>query len=243
MTGALLFHGDDHDHVVSAMRKKAMDVLEVASLEALLCHGDYQEVAPTSKTYLYSMETIHSVVEESALPPYRAKKRIIALLAVDRMLPVHANALLKTLEDAPSNFILMLTTTVYDDIIKTILSRVQKEHVQGSKDLEDYSLQIKEMLQMVKEDKYESFFKQVESIDKLISEDNTVSEGNFRHFLELFMKVSLAEKAPAHLFAARAREVQKRARSGLNAFHANIRVKHIIENLFLENPQQLYNTL
>ncbi|MCH9616758.1 MAG: hypothetical protein SP4CHLAM5_02290 [Chlamydiia bacterium] len=242
MTGAILFHGDDHDIIVAAMRKKAMELLEVSSVEALLCHGDYQEVAPTSKSYLYSMETIHSVVEESCLPPYRGKKRIIALHAVDRMLPVHANALLKTLEDAPLNFIMMLTTTAYDVIIKTILSRVQKEHVRGSKELDDYSLQLKHMVQMVNEDKYESFFKEVELLDKLISEDNMVSEGKFRHFLELFMKVYLSVDAPDNLFAARSGHIQKRIHNALIAFQGNIRVKHIIENLFLESQLQSYNT-
>jgi replication-associated recombination protein RarA len=243
MAGAILFHGDDHDIIVAAMRKQAMELLEVPSVEALVCHGDYQEVAPTSKSYLYSMETIHSVVKESCLPPYRGKKRIIALLAVDRMLPVHANALLKTLEDAPLNFIMMLTTTAYDVIIKTILSRVQKEHVEGSKELDDYSSKLKHMLQMVKEDKYESFFKEVELLDKLITEDNAVSEGKFRHFLELFMKVYLAEEAPTHLFAARANHIQKRVHNAIAAFQGNIRAKHIIENLFLESQQQSYNTL
>ena len=241
MSSAILFHGNDSDIITKTMRKRAMEILDVSSEEALLCHGDYQEVMPTSKSYLYSMETIHLVVEESSLPPFRAKKRIIALLSIDRMLPVHANALLKTLEDAPLNFIMLLTTTAYEDIIKTILSRVQKEFVPGMVEHTDYTEQINNMLHALKVEKYETFFKEVEGIDRLILEDNSVSEGKFRHFLELYMKVCLEKYSGSHLYASHAHILQSAVENAIVAFHGNIRVKHIIENLVLNGKEQLYS--
>lgn len=241
MSNAILFHGDDGNFVVEAMRKKAMEVLHVSSKEALFSHGDYQEVMPTSKTYLYSMESIHSVVEESSLPPFSAKKRIIALLSADRMLPVHANALLKTLEDAPESFVMYLTTTAYNDIIKTILSRVQKVHVEGLGELKDYTAQIDKMSVYLKEARFESFFKEVEALEKEMIEDNSLTEGKLRNFLEQFMRESI-KSAPSHLKAAVGRDLLATIQRAINAFHGNIRIKYIMENLFLSNQPLGHST-
>lgn len=237
MSGAVLFHGSDHDSVIAAIRKRAIELLEVSSEDALLNHGDYQEVRPTSKSYLYSMETIQSVVKESALPPFRGKKRIIALFSIDRMLPVHANALLKTLEDAPENFVLILGTTRYNDIMKTILSRVQKEHVEGIGELEDYSDAISGVLEKLHNDQFDSFLKEVDDLSKKMGEDIVFTEKNLRNFLETFMKVSIAKAKKRHLVGIDAAILEKLCARSLVAFHGNIRLKLILENLFLESQQ------
>ena len=69
MKSALLFHGNDHDVIVEKMHAHAAEILGLDGAEGLLNHGDYQEVKPTSKSYLYSMETIKRVVEETSSPP------------------------------------------------------------------------------------------------------------------------------------------------------------------------------
>lgn len=238
MAGGILFHGEDHELVVKQMQSRAMEILGVDSLEALMKHGDYQEVQPTSKSYLYSMDVIHSVVEESALPPFRGKKRIIALLAVDRMQKVHANALLKTLEDAPESFVLLLTTICYDDIIKTILSRVQKEHIAGGGEYPDYSPQIKELFSLLASKKYDAFFKEIIELDKSMTENVELSEKNLRVFLEDFMSVFIAKEKAPHLISAKASRIEVLIDASLRSFHGNIRIKHVLENLFLETQQQ-----
>ncbi|MCH9811925.1 hypothetical protein K0U07_04075, partial [bacterium] len=220
MSNAILFHGEDATFVVKAMRKKAMEELGVPSEEALFSHGDYQEVMPTSKTYLYSMESIHSVVEESSLPPFRGKKRIIALLSADRMLPVHANALLKTLEDAPLSFVMYLTTTAYNDILNTILSRVQKVYVEGRADTKDYREKIRYIFALLDSACYDTFLKEIEALDKEIGEDTSLVETNLRNFLEQFAQESL-EPVPTHLKAAEGRNILRAMERATSAFEVN----------------------
>jgi len=242
MKSAILFHGDDHAGIVSHMRKYAAEELGVDSEEALLNHGDYQEVKPTSKSYLYSMDTIARVVEESALPPYRGDKRIISLLSVDRMLPVHANALLKTLEDAPLSFHLFLTTTRYDDILKTILSRVQKEYVETTSQAVDFSAQISSALAWLHGHFFESFLKEIEAIEKIIVDPVEEAEKKLRHFLENYLNVMMKSIPQDHLVAANASLIEKQISIALKDYASNIRVKHVLENLFLETQQQCYST-
>lgn len=238
MATAILFHGEDHDLVVKRMHSYAMEILNVPSLEALMNHGDYQEVQPTSKSYLYSMDVIGAVVAESALPPFRAKKRVIALLSIDRMQKVHANALLKTLEDAPERFILLLTTVCYDDILKTILSRVQKEYVPGGGDYPNYTGQIKELFSLLTLKKYDTFFKEITELDKSISENVELSEKKLRVFLEDFITVFLEKEKALHLVSSNALQIEENINISLKSFHSNIRIKYILENLFLETQQQ-----
>ncbi len=242
MASGIVFHGEDHDLVVKRMQSHAMEILGVNSLEALMNHGDYQQVAPTSKSYLYSMDTIQLVVAEASLPPFRAKKRVIALLAIDRMQKVHANALLKTLEDAPSNFVLLLTTVCYDDILPTILSRVQKEYVSGLGQLVSYTTKIQELMLLLSTRKYDSFFKIIIEIEKSITENSELSEKNLRIFLEDFMSVFIQMKKAPHLTSANALKIEQLIQVSLQGFQTNISIKHILENLFLESQQQLYST-
>ena len=234
MATGILFHGEDHDLVLKRMHSRAMEILEVPSLEALMNHGDYQEVQPTSKSYLYSMDVIHSVVAESALPPFRAKKRVIALLSIDRMQKVHANALLKTLEDAPERFVLLLTTICYDDILKTILSRVQKEYVTGGGNYPEYTGQIQELFSLLLLKKYDSFLKKITELDKVMTENVELSEKNLRIFFEDFISVFIAKEKAPHLVSSSALQIEETINNSLKSFHVNIRIKHILDNLFLE---------
>lgn len=241
MRSAILFHGDDHELIKDKVRKHAQNELVAADIDALLNHGDYQEVAPTSKSYLYSMETIQRVIEESALPPFRGKCRIIVLFAADRMLPVHANALLKTLEDAPLSFHLILTTTRYNDILKTILSRVQKEHVDGVSESIDFVPYVEQAWACLEQSFYESFIKEIEGLEKLIIDPIEEAEKNFRLFLEAYLLVYSKKGMKGSIFVANIDQVQRQISEALKDQAVNIRIKHILENLFLGTQLQSYN--
>jgi DNA polymerase III delta prime subunit len=229
-----LYYGEDFDSILEKVRNDAKELLGVKNLEILLSHGDYQEALPTSKTYLYSMETIQNIVKESSLPPLNGKIRIIALLSADRMLAVHANALLKTLEDAPENFELFLVTDKYQDLIKTILSRVQKIHVQGICKLFDYSFKIEELINFLKEDKYDSFFKGVEEIDKSITENLEFAEKNLRHFFENFLNIYLKNISIAPQSCSKIGQIYDLIDISLKGYLGNIKIKHILENFFMK---------
>ncbi len=241
MTGAVLFHGESHECVVKEMYETAMKALGVNTVEALFRHGDFQEVKPISKSYLYSMETIHSVVQESALPPYRGKTRIIAIVSADRMLPVHANALLKTLEEAPFSFQLMLTTTRYNDILKTILSRVQKVFVPGTDLNDDYSSIIEGLFTSLEKGFFDTFLKEIEEVEKGLIENIEHTEKKFRHFLETFMTLYVKRLTTQHLLNANTKILDQAVQKALTAYQGNIRIKHVLEYLFLETQQQMYS--
>jgi|GEM_PF-3236703 len=241
MATAIIFYGEDHDSVVDSMRKHAMALLGVHSLEGLNNHGDYQEVGPTSKSCVYSMDVIHSVVAESALPPFRGEKRVIAMLSIDRMQKVHANALLKTLEDASDRFVLLLTTICYQDIIDTILSRVQKVYVPSRENYRDFKKEIENIFSLLSLKQYDLFFKEIGELDKSMKEQLEEAEKNLRLFFEDFIAVFISQKKAPHLVSFYALKIEECIHTSLESFHSNVSIKHILENLFLETQQLNYS--
>lgn len=77
----------------------------------------------------YTKEQIVEFLQDIILPPYQGNHKVYLFHHADRMLAVHANALLKTLEEKPDYAIILLVTDNIKGIIETILSRCQKMYV------------------------------------------------------------------------------------------------------------------
>ncbi|MCI5052213.1 MAG: DNA polymerase III subunit [Simkaniaceae bacterium] len=84
-------------------------------------HPDLRIIEPEGKWH--NMATLLEMINEATLPPFEAKWRIFIIRDADRMLPMHINSLLKTLEEPPPYAIFILTTDDIDAIIPTIRSR------------------------------------------------------------------------------------------------------------------------
>lgn len=84
---------------------------------------DLMVFTPEGKANLHSIESIRRYIESTKLPPTTGKFKLFLFKQADRMLPASANALLKTLEEAPFFVITLLITSELDLILPTIQSR------------------------------------------------------------------------------------------------------------------------
>lgn len=94
----------------------------------------------------YTKEQIVEFLSEVSLTPYQGQHKVYLFHHAERMLPVHANALLKTFEEKPNHVIILLVTDNIKGIIETILSRSKKIYVhegQGNSENKAEPLMIK----------------------------------------------------------------------------------------------------
>lgn len=236
MTNPVLFYGNDSEVLMECMKKQAAIILELDSVSALENSPDYLEATPSSKSksFTYNLETISMLVKQCHLPPYKGKKRVIALSCVERMLPVHVNALLKTLEEMPPYCQIFLTTTRKNDILKTLLSRVQERYVEGKVTNLNYTTNIREIIALLQEKKYDSFLKKIEHVEKEITEKQESQEKKLITFLQNHSEMFLQHIKQKHLINYYSTKMDMLIKKTFNGYSSNIKLKHLLENLFLE---------
>jgi DNA polymerase-3 subunit delta' len=71
------------------------------------------------------VEQIRSVRQSLSLKPYQGKYRVALFLRFQEANPNAANALLKTLEEAPAHVVLLLTADTPEQLLPTITSRCE----------------------------------------------------------------------------------------------------------------------
>lgn len=98
--------------------------------ECEICRGiDDGTVLDISEIYAASnngVDNIRAIIEEAAFAPSKAKYRVYIIDEVHMLSPGAFNALLKTLEEPPSNVVFILATTEVHKLPATILSRCQR---------------------------------------------------------------------------------------------------------------------
>lgn len=88
-------------------------------------HPDLNIIQAEKEGGMLKVEQIRELRKSVLLSPYQAKYRIILLLRFQEANPSAANALLKTLEEAPSKVILLLTANNTEELLPTIVSRCE----------------------------------------------------------------------------------------------------------------------
>jgi DNA polymerase-3 subunit delta' len=86
-------------------------------------HPDIHELYPEGKTAMHSIISILGMIDEVSLPPFEAPVKVFILHEAHRMLPSSSNALLKILEEPPSDTIFILLSSQPKEILPTIVSR------------------------------------------------------------------------------------------------------------------------
>ena len=71
----------------------------------------------------YTVKLIRAMLQELSLSPFEARSKVLILDDAERMLPVHFNALLKTLEELNPDTYVFFITSALQDILPTIRSR------------------------------------------------------------------------------------------------------------------------
>lgn len=94
-------------------------------------HGDIHWVRPESKSRIVTVEQMRNLMAEIQLKPAEARYKVGIIVAADRMRTEAANSFLKTLEEPPSNSILILLSTEPQRLLDTLLSRCLRLNFAG----------------------------------------------------------------------------------------------------------------
>jgi len=86
-------------------------------------HPDFHVIRPEGKSGFHSIESIREMIDIVHTMPFEAKWKICVIVDADRMQPAAANGLLKTLEEPNPDTILILLTSVLQELLPTIRSR------------------------------------------------------------------------------------------------------------------------
>lgn len=84
---------------------------------------DLIEIAPEGKSQIHSMSAFREMISNIYVKPHESQVKFYIIHQTHRMLPVHANALLKTLEEPPEHARIILLTSQKEDLLDTVLSR------------------------------------------------------------------------------------------------------------------------
>jgi len=97
------------------------DCRQIAAMQ----HPDLHIIQADQEGGTLKVEQIRELRKGVLLSPYQAKYRIVLLHRFQEANPSAANALLKTLEEAPSKVILLLTADNAEQLLPTIVSRCE----------------------------------------------------------------------------------------------------------------------
>lgn len=86
-------------------------------------HPDFFIFKPEGARAMHSISDIKRLIDDAILPPFEGKYKVYLIADAEAMLPVHANALLKTLEDKSEHTVILLSVTESTQLLPTILSR------------------------------------------------------------------------------------------------------------------------
>ncbi|MBS4168384.1 DNA polymerase III subunit gamma/tau [Parachlamydia sp. AcF125] len=93
-------------------------------------HPDLHIYQPEGKLGMHSIDAMRQLTEEIYLVPYQAKRKVFIIHEAERMLPYSANALLKTFEEPALDSVIILLTSLPENLLPTLRSRFQTLYFQ-----------------------------------------------------------------------------------------------------------------
>jgi DNA polymerase III subunit delta' len=94
-------------------------------------HPDVQWVRPESKSRVITVDQMREVMRTIHLKPMEAAFKIAVIAGADRLNTQAANAFLKTLEEPPTQSVIILLTSEPQQMLETILSRCLRLNFSG----------------------------------------------------------------------------------------------------------------
>ena len=165
----IIFYSPSYKAALEAARAYAKTLLPAWP------HPDYIELEEP-----YSKETIAQLLQESFLPPYQASSRILLFPKADTLLPVQANACLKTLEESPAHTQIVFVTDHLKGILETIRSRSKKIFVPAQEEAKELDALIATYLR-----KEEGHLRAFHKIDlALLAEERHIKPPVIMHYLQ-----------------------------------------------------------
>ncbi len=94
-------------------------------------HPDVFWIRPESKSRVITIDQMRDLMQTIHLKPTQAEFKVAVIVAADRLNVQAANAFLKTLEEPPTNSVIVLLSTSPSQILETILSRCLRLNFAG----------------------------------------------------------------------------------------------------------------
>ena len=88
-------------------------------------HPDVSVITPAAGSQSLGIDGIRSLISDISLKPYEARKKIYIIDEADSLTEEASNALLKTLEEPPTDSVIILIAEKLQHILPTIISRSQ----------------------------------------------------------------------------------------------------------------------
>lgn len=107
--------------LAKALARRLLDSSETRVEKEI--HPDLHILRTEGKSGLHSVQQIRDMITEMHKPPLEAPKKVFIFIDAERMQPVSANALLKTLEEPDLDSAIILISSAPNEIMPTILSR------------------------------------------------------------------------------------------------------------------------
>ena len=89
-------------------------------------HPDVLTFSPPKEDSSFSIDSIRAITRDIGLRPYEGRKKVYVLEGADSMKHAAQNALLKTLEEPPSDSVLILLSENINALLSTIQSRSKR---------------------------------------------------------------------------------------------------------------------
>jgi DNA polymerase-3 subunit delta' len=127
LSHSLLLHCDDSillEAIAASVADRLLNTADAAACFPVERHPDCFTVRPIGKMRLIKADQIRELISRVQVSPGVAVRKVAILYEVDRMNPAASNIFLKTLEEPPSNTMLLLLTSRPYDLLPTIRSRV-----------------------------------------------------------------------------------------------------------------------
>lgn len=233
----LLIYGLEHPHLQDVAVNLAHQILRLSqnhTTEKKIqsnSHPDLHILSPEGKSNLYSIETIQSFIKEVSLPPLESSYAVYLFFQAERMLPVHANALLKTLEEKKHFAAIILTTTNLAAILPTIQSRCQKISLSTSSNTSSTHPSLLTAFEQSSAKQYSALFKTIELIEKEEIPLHEITTALLEYHRDC-IKNSLGNQNRSHAtltFEA----LSKLVETAHEAHDRNVKLKHILEYLLV----------
>jgi len=184
-------------------------------------HPDVHIYHPEEKSGRYPITTIRAFINEMALPPFEAKRKVFFLFDAEKMLPTSSNALLKTLEEPSEDSFVVLFSENPNALLPTIASRL---HQISSPPSLAASEDVAPLFAMAKNQQWP------ELLDTIAEFDDSRADPFFKGALEWAVK---QKKTP--LFG----RISSLVAEGQTALAHNVKLRTVLLNFFLELDGEL----
>jgi len=135
---SFLFVGTDKKKMQEALDELAKYITCISADKTAYCnscincrmvsqrqHPDVLWISPRGTSATIKIDDIRHLKERINLKPYQAQKKLFIIEDAERLSPASANALLKTLEEPPSDTLVVLICQSVSQLLETVVSRCQ----------------------------------------------------------------------------------------------------------------------